>query len=525
MDRLQHEGDHMSHGLRSRYRAGLSLLVAVGALALTASGASAIVAGAGFTTFDVNQGGCLDNHTGINCNNYTSKDDVYQTGGPTAAGLSDGSYYFAVLVPGFQNGGYQDGADGNLSDTTAGLTTGDLGSGDTIADRTFTVVDHAISTFAGTDIGSYRGSFGDHLKGTSTAQVGSTDIVQLMPYDDTSNGGGVYILAICQLDQNNQPPANPSGCKFDAFRVPPGVVATPFASLSGEKYYDANANGQLDAGEVGIPGWQISLTDSVNETLTTDSGGLFSRSDLAPDTYNLVEQQATNHTCTSEVIGGVATLVCSPTWLQSGNTVDQSVAPAGSSVTLNADKSYTVQLGDTGEVSRLLFGNVCLGRGGGLTLGFWSNKNGQRIMKAGDNFASALAFLSALNLRNGAGANFDPTSYSQFRTWLLGAKATNMAYMLSAQLAAMELNVRYGLVGSGALIYAPGATSANSGGFATVGAVMAEADAELLAQGLTKSGSPYRAHQEALKTALDRANNNLNFVESGPASCPAPQFG
>jgi hypothetical protein len=99
-----------------------------------------------------------------------------------------------------------------------------------------------------------------------------------------------------------------------------------------------------------------------------------------------------------------------------------------------------------------------------------------------------------------------------------------MAYMLSAQLAAMELNVLNGKVSGGSLVYAPGANGANSSGFISITNLMAEANTELGLHGLTKSGSPYRAHQEALKTALDRANNNLNFVQSGPASCPAPTF-
>jgi hypothetical protein len=93
-----------------------------------------------------------------------------------------------------------------------------------------------------------------------------------------------------------------------------------------------------------------------------------------------------------------------------------------------------------------------------------------------------------------------------------------MAYMLSAQMTAMQLNVEAGFVGSGALIYAPGTTSANSLGFATVGAVMAEANATLCANGSVLSANPERVHQEAVKNALDNANNNLSFVQGTP--CP-----
>jgi hypothetical protein len=82
----------------------------------------------------------------------------------------------------------------------------------------------------------------------------------------------------------------------------------------------------------------------------------------------------------------------------------------------------------------------------------------------------------------------------------------------------MALNVNNGKVDGNALIYAPGTTSANALGFATVNAVIAEANAELGLHGLTTDGSPFRDYQEALKDALDNANNNETFVQATP--CP-----
>jgi hypothetical protein len=41
---------------------------------------------------------------------------------------------------------------------------------------------------------------------------------------------------------------------------------------------------------------------------------------------------------------------------------------------------------------------------------------------------------------------------------------------------------------------------------------MAEADASLLNNDMTLAGHPERDRQEALKNALDKANNNQNFV-------------
>ena len=86
--------------------------------------------------------------------------------------------------------------------------------------------------------------------------------------------------------------------------------------------------------------------------------------------------------------------------------------------------------------------------------------------------------------------------------------------MLSAQLAAMKLNVFNGLVNGASLLYAPGATSANSFGFASANVLIAVADATLATDGLVTSGNVFRSYQEALKNALDNGNNNQNFVQA-----------
>jgi hypothetical protein len=174
------------------------------------------------------------------------------------------------------------------------------------------------------------------------------------------------------------------------------------------------------------------------------------------------------------------------------------------------------------NVTDQAFGNVEMGRGTGLTLGFWSNKNGQAAMgKVNSNslvtsITSTLNFLSTqLNLKNANGTDFDPTTYAQFRTWILGATATNMAYMLSAQLATMELNVYCGFVSANSSIYAPGTAGAIVGGafdgYNLISNVMSEANTDLgtVGHNVTLSGNTYRAHQETLKNALDNANNNV----------------
>ena len=103
------------------------------------------------------------------------------------------------------------------------------------------------------------------------------------------------------------------------------------------------------------------------------------------------------------------------------------------------------------------FGNYCTAPSGGLTLGFWSNKNGNKLLTGNANGTGttlSLPVVTLLNsgqLRNANGTlHTFTTSYSAFRTWLLGATATNMAYMLSAQLVALKLDVNFNFVDGGA---------------------------------------------------------------------------
>lgn len=268
--------------------------------------------------------------------------------------------------------------------------------------------------------------------------------------------------------------------------------------ISGYKFYDVNTDGDFDGvanGEGKIPGWtitvyndndasgDISTGDTTEVVTTTDAQGNYQVSIPHAGQFLIVES-------TTPPTGFTQT-----GWMPTTDILQATAA---------------LQSGGTGSA---IFGNVELGKGGGLTLGFWSNKNGKAAMTNGPGgMTGALSSLSVLNLRKADGSNFDPATYDQFRNWILSATATNMAYMLSAQLAAMELNVRQGFVNGGALIYAPGTDSANAAGFATVNAVMAEADAALLANGNTTAAGADRTHQEALKNALDRANNNQTFV-------------
>jgi hypothetical protein len=200
---------------RAAARSALGAVLAAGLLGALASPAFANGPPAAFTTW-VDPLGCLDSPNGVDCNNYRAKPDVYMNGGPVSAALADGTYFFAVVTPGEQNGGFLDGARGNLSDTSggAGFTAGDDGTGDDVSNRTFSVTGGVIA---------YGGS---HATGTNPL---GHFVIQLMPYDDTDNPGGVYILAVCAAGATS-----PADCKYDAFHVqhqaaPPDVLkdATP----------------------------------------------------------------------------------------------------------------------------------------------------------------------------------------------------------------------------------------------------------------------------------------------------------
>jgi hypothetical protein len=287
-------------------------------------------------------------------------------------------------------------------------------------------------------------------------------------YDTTTNGGGEYKVWISQTSTFDG-----GTNKTDNFKV--DETEPDSGTLEVIKFYDANVNGINDDGQE-LTGWEIHIVDGTEYVRSTPVSII-----VAPDVYTVTESTPVE-----------------PNWV---GTTDNPVI-----VDLAAGETETVE-----------FGNVCLGGGGGHTLGFWSNKNGQATLNdppcvANNCMASELALLSGLSLRNANGSDFDPGSYSALRTWLLNGTSVNMSYMLSVQLAAMALNVEAGLVDGGAVVY-------DGDGFVTIASLIAAADAELQADGDTPAGDePNRSVQEALKNTLDAANNNQNFVQATP--CP-----
>ena len=352
------------------------------------------------------------------------------------------------------------------------------------------VTDPSGANVLGTSVGSAIPEPVTVVNGAFTSCIRLWDAVfqgTVPGYADTPNAGGEYkiwVSNVLTFDNNVTKTDN-----FKVFSAPP-----PPGLITGLKFYDANVNGQLDSGETGIAGWQFTLWSQSDpggfppQTDTSDVNGLVSLF-VATGTYGLCE-----------VIPQAA-----PIWVPTTQTFFTGIIVPPSPPTFH-------------------FGNVCLGSGGGLTLGFWSNKNGQGLVTAGD-----LCGLNSLNLVNATGAAFDPvagcpsptsaaisTGKTNLRNWLLSATATNMANMLSAQYAAMFLNVQHGFVDPNAVVYAPGTGLSSPGGvpgFATITDVMAAAGNSLASFPKTTTAGPARSLQEALKNALDKANNNQNFVQ------------
>jgi hypothetical protein len=299
----------------------LCLCVLVGALLPAAASA---VSGGGFTSVNTavdGSGHCKNGNPNVNCNIYDGKEFVWTNGGPDTNALGpDGQYFFAVLAPGGQPNP-NDGGPKNLSDDF-----------DTFQARTFTVTNGEISAYGG----------------SHTFAVDPTDNnekkIRLAPYADTTNPGGVYIMAICSLADGY--PVVPRSCKYDAFKVKSGAGKVQ-AVLSGKKYFDANKNGQFDAGEQGLKNWSITLTgtDGTNTTLTTDNQGDWS--------YTVPAHNPSSGTTTYTVKE-----VQQAGWTQTGNTVNQSVAAGGATVTLAAF-TYTVTMPNdaVAAAEALNFGN------------------------------------------------------------------------------------------------------------------------------------------------------------------------
>jgi hypothetical protein len=184
----------------------------------------------------------------VNFNIYPSKDAVYLDGGPgpgapqTAAGLDDGRYVFQVTDPSGKR----------------------LLSTDQARCRQFDVADGIITNVVATGCQHVTGVDIDH--GAVT--------VQLIPYSDTPNPGGVYKVwatllenYLCPLNVvdcgykagHNVHGFSPSDSKTDNFKVKAKVAQ----EIDARFFLDTNGNNYPDEGESWVDGIQVLWSDTI----------------------------------------------------------------------------------------------------------------------------------------------------------------------------------------------------------------------------------------------------------------------
>jgi hypothetical protein len=325
------------------------------------------------------------------------------------------------------------------------------------------------------------------------------------------------------------------------------VDTTETISIEGFKYNDHNGNGVQDTGDEGISSWHFTIWVDSNGNGVSDLEAFVDAGDVPNGSYDLGESftdtngdgvwgPAEEHDVVTDANGLFSySEEVSSTLLAGGIDYDvQEVLPSVAWVPTQGEDGYSgVFTPVNSAAADLIFGNTNVGSENGKTIGFWSNKNGQALIDAAD-----IAALNALNLKTASGADAVFTNPASVKNFLLSASATNMANMLSAQLAATVLNQRQGFFGSSTEIYIEGALTSWSGnsqgsslshnldndgnsdsdsggnvneyGFASIQGLIDAANAALGASdGTVLGGDPLRTYMEALKIAFDGMNNNL----------------
>lgn len=250
---------------------------------------------------------------------------------------------------------------------------------------------------------------------------------------------------------------------YHSFRVGDGDGS----DVCGIVFADANQNGVQDAGEAGLPGWSVSLVNGGSSTtVQTDATGTYCFENVGAGSFTVELTMQAGYVATTALVDPLEVCACAPV--------------AG------ADFGVAMQ------------GGNCNAR----TPGYWRNKHGREFVVQNN----VLAMLPALNIVDAAGNYVSFANVQEYASWLRRAEATNMAYMLSAHLVAMHNNVLAGFVDSTCMVNDPQL------GAVSIAWLMQEAVASLGAHPYTPVGHAERAAQEALKNALDRANNNETWM-------------
>jgi hypothetical protein len=258
----------------------------------------------------------------VNHNIYEDKEDVYLDGGPGpnapagAAGLTPGEYYFQVTDP--------SGKDLLSTDHISCRKV--MVNAEGVIEAYLPGTNYAWKGGPPSERGWYEVACSGHNTGIDIdhSEVGAIT-VQLMPYDDTPNRGGVYKVWMTPVGDYDGPvfdpeggktqavngegwiPANAHGfiprhAKTDNYKVhKKGKPCEPQALVL-TKFHDANVNGVMDTGEQGVTGWGMTVLDplGVQNTYFTPAIVLAS-----PGTYTITEEQPAGTMITASYLDGV----------------------------------------------------------------------------------------------------------------------------------------------------------------------------------------------------------------------------
>lgn len=307
---------------------------------LVATPAFANVSGAIFTT--------LPDGSRVNANIYPKKSDVYLDGGPgmgapsKAAALDPGWYYFQVTDP---------SGKVLLSEDPAKCRKFRVGEGGFIVE----VVTGC------TTLKKVKGEWVqvscDHLTGVDQdyGPYGAIT-VQLMPFADTPNKGGVYKVWVTPVDKfvgdpnlvdNGYAPGNvhgfvPAWSKTDNFKVK-GVPTCVPTEVTVKKFHDLDADGVWDAGEPQLA-WAVEVTypDGSSNVYTTP--------------FTLISGEAGHYTFKELVPDPEGD--CDPGWLQTALYLDGVAQPVSDTIRVYLEGCVTGT--KTPIRHEIVFGNVRL---------------------------------------------------------------------------------------------------------------------------------------------------------------------
>jgi hypothetical protein len=243
-----------------------------------ASPASGLVIGyTGVNTTHDGPGHCLSNW-GPHCNTYDGKQYVWINGGPSGNPIGpNGNYFFTVLAPSMalnpNDAVPRVSTDKNLSDEYGPYTS-----------RTFSVLNGRISSYSG------AWEFDSLQK-----------MIHLLPYGNTNNSPGVYLVAICSLEHGY--PVALRDCRWDAFKVPEPDECPPAcpravmsANVDGERtvyqhFHDAGGIDSLEVTNITNATWSLDnffqgTAGEVNLTATKINENQQARIEIVVDDVN-----------------------------------------------------------------------------------------------------------------------------------------------------------------------------------------------------------------------------------------------